>query len=287
MANGKIWWQKISPRFLGKLTILISYFPSTIPQLQTIVEAKTQHPVPDNRSDSFSRTPHFHVKSEGALNEQINIEYNMSYIYHAMYAYFARDNVYLPGIAAHFLKECLEERDHAELLMNYQIKRGGRVELQSIMPPQVDYDHPEKGDALYAFELSLSLEKLNNDRLIALHRVAGEADDANMQDFIEGELLADQVKSIEEVSRFVGQLRRVGNKGDAVWHFDQALLKARESFCFFRRTEKKGLWCFAIVRLKELHVKINELMKELIHHHHHHHQTPQLYHHQTPHHNHR
>ena len=149
----------------------------------------------------------------------------MSYIYHAMYAYFARDNVYLPGIAGHFLKESLEERGHAELLMNYQIMRGGRVELQAIMPPQVEYDHPEKGDALYAFELSLSLEKLNNDRLIALHRVAGEADDANMQDFIEGELLEDQVKSIEEVSRFVGQLRRMGNKGDAVWHFDRALLE--------------------------------------------------------------
>ena len=45
-----------------------------------------------------------------------------------------------------------------------------------------------------------------------------------MQDFIEGELLEDQVKSIEEVSRMVGQLRRMGNAGDAVWHFDQALL---------------------------------------------------------------
>jgi ferritin heavy chain len=192
---------------------------------QAIVEAKSTHPVADNRGDSFARTPHFHPECERAINEQINIEYNVSYIYHAMYAYFARDNVYLPGIAKHFLKESLEERSHAELLMNYQIMRGGRVELQAIMPPQVEYDHPEKGDALYAFELSLSLEKLNNDRLIALHRVAGEADDANMQDFIEGELLEDQVKSIEEVSRFVGQLRRMGNKGDAVWHFDQALLE--------------------------------------------------------------
>jgi ferritin heavy chain len=192
---------------------------------QAIVEAKSTHPVADNRGDSFARTPHFHPECERAINEQINIEYNVSYIYHAMYAYFARDNVYLPGIAKHFLKESLEERSHAELLMNYQITRGGRVELQAIMPPQVEYDHPEKGDALYAFELSLSLEKLNNDRLIALHRVAGEADDANMQDFIEGELLEDQVKSIEEVSRFVGQLRRMGNKGDAVWHFDQALLE--------------------------------------------------------------
>ena len=124
----------------------------------------------------------------------------------------------------HFLEESLEERSHAELLMNYQIMRGGRVELQAIMPPQVDYDHPEKGDALYAFELSLSLEKLNNDRLIALHRVAEEADDANMQDFIEGELLEDQVKSIEEVAQYVGQLRRMGNAGEAVWHFDQMML---------------------------------------------------------------
>lgn len=130
----------------------------------------------------------------------------------------------LHSIHRHFHEESLEERSHAELLMNYQIMRGGRVELQAILPPQVDYDHPEKGDALYAFELSLSLEKLNNDRLIALHRVAEEAEDANMQDFIEGELLEDQVKSIEEVAQYVAQLRRMGNAGEAVWHFDQMML---------------------------------------------------------------
>merc|ERR1712205_197513 len=200
---------------------------AAIKPFEAIVEAKSTHPVADNRSDSFARTPHFHPECERALNEQINIEYNVSYIYHAMYAYFARDNVYLPGIAGHFLKESLEERGHAELLMNYLIMRGGRVELQAIMPPQVEYDHPEKGDALYAFELSLSLEKLNNDRLIALHRVAAEADDANMQDFIEGELLEDQVKSIDEVSRFVAQLKRMGSAGEAVWHFDQMMLNAK------------------------------------------------------------
>lgn len=66
---------------------------------QAIVEAKNQHPVSDNRSDSFARTAHFTKSCEQAINEQINIEYNVSYIYHAMYAYFARDNVYLPGIA--------------------------------------------------------------------------------------------------------------------------------------------------------------------------------------------
>jgi len=186
--------------------------------------AATQHPVASNRSDSFARTRHFTASCEAALNEQINIEYNVSYIYHAMYAYFSRDNVYLPGLAKHFHDESLEERGHAELLMNYMVTRGGRVELQGIMPPQVDFDHPEKGDALYAFELSLSLEKLNNDRLIALHRVAEEACDTAMMDFIEGELLKDQVLSIQHVSEYVAQLRRMGNKGDAVWHFDQMML---------------------------------------------------------------
>tara|TARA_B100000405_G_scaffold298067_1_gene254623 strand:+ start:1520 stop:1954 length:435 start_codon:yes stop_codon:yes gene_type:complete len=141
-----------------------------------------------------------------------------------MYAYFARDNIYLQGIANHFNKESLEERGHAELLMNYQITRGGRVELKAIMPPQVDYENPEKGDALYAFEVSLSLEKLNNDRLVELHRIAEDAEDAALQDFIEGELLEDQVKSIQKVSEYVAQLRRMGNNGDAVWHFDQMML---------------------------------------------------------------
>ena len=136
----------------------------------------------------------------------------MSYIYHAMYARRRARQRARVASRSTALKESLEERGHAELLMNYQIMRGGRVELQAIMPPQVDYDHPEKGDALYAFELSLSLEKLNNDRLIALHRVAGEADDANMQDFI-GAVLEDQVKSIEEVSRRPsGSSRARGNK---------------------------------------------------------------------------
>ncbi|CAM8955378.1 unnamed protein product [Rhodiola kirilowii] len=34
---------------------------------------------------------------ESAINEQINVEYNVSYVYHALYAYFDRDNVALKG----------------------------------------------------------------------------------------------------------------------------------------------------------------------------------------------
>ncbi len=38
----------------------------------------------------------------------------------------------------------MEEREHAELLMEYQNKRGGRVQLKSILMPEMEFDHKEK-----------------------------------------------------------------------------------------------------------------------------------------------
>jgi ferritin heavy chain len=55
----------------------------------------------------------------------VQIEYNVSYIYHAMYAYFERDNVALPGLAKYFKDASVEEREHAEMFMDYQVPRPG------------------------------------------------------------------------------------------------------------------------------------------------------------------
>jgi hypothetical protein len=51
-----------------------------------------------------------------------SIEYSVSYVYHSLYAYFSRDNVALPGFAAFFKAGSEEEREHAELLMDYQVR---------------------------------------------------------------------------------------------------------------------------------------------------------------------
>nr|GFA65665.1 ferritin-2, chloroplastic [Tanacetum cinerariifolium] len=80
-------------------------------------------------------------------------------------------------------------------------KRGGKVKLQSILMPSSEFDHAEKGDALYAMELALSLEKLTNEKLLHVHAV----------------------EAIKKISGYVAQLRRV-SKGHGVWHFDQMLL---------------------------------------------------------------
>eukprot|EP00976_Prorocentrum_cordatum_P072894 1180881-Prorocentrum_minimum.AAC.2 len=187
--------------------------PDSLSQLETI---------PTTNEDSFARQ-HYHPACEAALNDQINTEYNVSYIYHAMYAYFDRDNVALYGLAKYFKEASVEEREHAEMMMQYQNLRGGRVKLQSIIMPDLEFGNTEKGDALYAMELTLSLEKLNNEKLLALHKVAEECDDPQMTDYVEGTFLEDQVQAIKSVSEMVSQLRRVG-KGHGTWAWDKELL---------------------------------------------------------------
>lgn len=172
-------------------------------------------------SSSLARS-NYHSECEAAVNEQVNIEYNVSYVYHALYCYFDRDNVALPGMAAYFKAASAEERGHAELLMDFQNRRGGRVQLCGMMSPDTEFDHTEKGDALYAMELALSLEKLNFQKLRDLHAVADKHGDAQMADFVEGALLGEQVESVKKVAEMVATLRRVG-KGLGVFQFDREL----------------------------------------------------------------
>ncbi|XP_015874633.2 ferritin-4, chloroplastic [Ziziphus jujuba] len=180
--------------------------------------------VPTYPHDSLARQK-YTDQCEKAINDQINVEYTVSYVYHAMYAYFSRDNVALNGIAKFFKDSSDEERQHAEKLMEYQNKRGGKVKLKSMLLPWSEFDNEEKGDALHAMELALALEKLNNEKLLNLHTLAEENKDAHMADFIESEFLTEQVESIKKISEYVAQLRRVG-KGHGVWHFDKVLLDA-------------------------------------------------------------
>ncbi|KAJ0259469.1 Ferritin-4 [Hirschfeldia incana] len=179
--------------------------------------------VPTSSHVSLARQK-YSDECESAINAQINVEYNLSYVYHAMYAYFDRDNVALKGLAKFFKESSVEEREHAEKLMEYQNKRGGKVKLQSIVAPLSEFEHVDKGDALYGMELALSLEKLVNEKLLNLHSVASKNGDVHLADFIESEFLTEQVEAIKKISEYVAQLRRVG-KGHGTWHFNQMLLE--------------------------------------------------------------
>jgi len=160
--------------------------------------------------------------AEAAVNEQINVEYNVSYAYHSMSAYFDRDNVSLPGLAKYFRQQALEERGHAQKFIDFQNTRGGRVKLLPLVPPETEFNDTEKGDALFAFELSLSLERLNYEKLMDLWQVMEEHGDAQAAHFLEY-MLEEQAKDIKEVADYVSQLRRIGRDGHGVWQFDHAM----------------------------------------------------------------
>lgn len=128
----------------------------------------------------------------------------------------------LPGLAKHFKDSSDEERGHAHKLVSYQNERGGRVRLAPLAAPETEFTHADKGDALYAMELSLAMEKLNFAKLRELQAACDAAGDAAASDFVEGQLLAEQTESVRRAAGMVSQLRRVG-PGLGVFQFDRTL----------------------------------------------------------------
>jgi len=160
----------------------------------------------------------YHAESEAGINRQINMELYASYCYQSMAFYFDRDDVALPGFAKFFRENSKEEREHAEKLMEFQNKRGGRIVLQDIKKP----DRDEWGCGLDAMQVTLGLEKSVNQSLLDLHAVADAHKDAQMTDFIEGNYLQEQVKAIKEIGDHITNLKRVGT-GLGEYMFDKQL----------------------------------------------------------------
>merc|ERR1712122_309539 len=93
----------------------------------------------------------------------------------SMSCYFSRDDVAKHGFAKFFKKNSDEERDHAQILMDYQNKRGGRVVLNDVAKPSQD----EWGTPLDAMETALDLEKTVNQAILDMHKVGSEKGDLN------------------------------------------------------------------------------------------------------------
>mmetsp|Transcript_7768 Transcript_7768/g.22978 ORF Transcript_7768/g.22978 Transcript_7768/m.22978 type:complete len:285 (-) Transcript_7768:420-1274(-) len=191
-------------------------FEEVKPEFAAIERAAISEPGVEN---SLARE-HYTEDTEKAINEQINTHFNLFYAYNAMSSYFARDNVALLGFGKMFRRFADQNYGHALVFQDFQAKRGGRTTLGPINAPQCDYGH-DKGDALYALELTLGFEKLSFRKLRELHAVTDEADDAQAQDFVETRL-TDQVQHVKIVADYVAEVRRLG-KGHGTWHFDRML----------------------------------------------------------------
>ena len=160
-------------------------------------------------------------KCEDILNKQIQIEYWASYQYHLMWSYFDRSSVGLKNIAEFFKKSSLEEREHGHKLAEYQNLRGGTVVFKDIVDCNLDYLEKEGNDVLLSFEKAIEMEQIVYKSLLSVHVVGETCGDPQFTDFIESEYLEEQVSALNEITKYISQLKRIGNDGHGIWNFDK------------------------------------------------------------------
>lgn len=85
---------------------------------------------------------------------QINQELQAAHVYLSLSSWAGHVNQALPGLEKFFRESAEEEREHAQKLINYQNRRGGKVVLETLQAPDPDWS-----SARNAIESTLQLEK--------------------------------------------------------------------------------------------------------------------------------
>eukprot|EP00106_Octopus_bimaculoides_P000489 XP_014767931.1 PREDICTED: soma ferritin-like [Octopus bimaculoides] len=166
----------------------------------------------------------------------------VSYIYQSYSYFFGRSDIALPGISKFFARESLEERSHADNLIEYINKRGGRIVFKDIKYSEtckllnrniserytniciVLYSYISQKHGLLAFQDALALEKIVSE---SLEGIIAE-DDFQLNHFIENEYLDEQVDTIKILGDYVRQLEMFSEDQYTLgqYIFDKNLLKS-------------------------------------------------------------
>jgi len=182
-------------------------------------------------------TQNYQENINDLVTQQITKELQASYIYQAYASYFQRADVALPGTKKFFSAASLEEREHAQMLIDYINERGGNNQFHNIQLKQacdevkkfsenestthsfcichfVSSEAKSEGSckedlrsAEVAFHDALLVERYVNDQLLNLHKEAEEVDDAHLAHLVEHHFLDEQVKSINQLAQYVTRLR--------------------------------------------------------------------------------
>jgi len=102
-----------------------------------------------------------------ALNDQVAREFAASQQYVAIAAHYDADT--LPGLAAHFYRQALEERNHAMMLVQYLLDADERVVIPGVEAPRTDF-----GDPVAPVRLALEQERSVTEQIVSLARLARE-----------------------------------------------------------------------------------------------------------------
>ncbi len=157
----------------------------------------------------------FNPKLEQAFNDQIQAEMYSSYLYLSMSTYF--ESVNMPGFAHWMRAQTHEEQEHAMKLYKYVVERGGRVKLQAIQQPQVDFD-----SVLAVAEMTYAHEQKVSALIYALSGVADEVGDKAAAVFLQW-FISEQVEEENNTRTIVDQLKMVGSHAMGLVMLDRQL----------------------------------------------------------------
>ncbi|MBP3316985.1 MAG: ferritin [Alistipes sp.] len=141
------------------------------------------------------------VKMQDALNAQINAEMWSAYLYLSMS--MAAADKGLKGMANWFAVQFKEEQDHAQIIINYILSRGGRVKLAAIDAVETEWDSP-----IDMFEQTLTHERKVTSMIHNLYNLAVEERDhatSNMLNWFVDE----QVEEEDSAREIIDQLRLI------------------------------------------------------------------------------
>jgi ferritin len=152
---------------------------------------------------------------QDALNEQIKEELASAYIYLSMAAYC--ESINLPGFAHWMRVQTNEEMEHAMKFYGYIHDRGGRVVLQAIPQPPIEFNGPT-----HVFEKTLAHEQYITGRIHNLYGMAVEEKDyaslSVLQWFVD-----EQVEEEQSATQILEVLKMIGDKGQGLIMLDREL----------------------------------------------------------------
>ncbi|MBI3243561.1 MAG: ferritin [Chloroflexi bacterium] len=152
---------------------------------------------------------------QDAINNQIAMEFYSSYIYLSMSAHFEAET--LPGFANWMRIQSGEEHLHAMKLFDFINSRGGRVVLQALPQPPVEFGSP-----LEILQKALEHEQKVSASINNLYGLAAKENDYASQVMLQW-FVNEQVEEEKTATAIVEQLKRIGNDGPALLLLDREL----------------------------------------------------------------
>lgn len=149
---------------------------------------------------------------ENALNDQLNSELYSAHLYLSMASYFETEN--LNGFAHWMREQHKEEVSHAMRLFDYINDRNGRVVVQAIEQPPIEFE-----SVLSAMEMTLEHEREVTRMIEDLYREAQSQKDYATHVLLEW-FIEEQVEEEKSAVEIVEHLKLIGDDGTGLLILD-------------------------------------------------------------------